>query len=74
MRVPKHIKVKVTQLLDMESYRQTLMSDIYNWIEEQGIDTSEDKFIDGIGAALHYSEFDSVDEFITEVKEYKSSK
>lgn len=72
MKVPMKIRKSMATLLDLEEKKGRLISDIYEWIEKQGIDTFSLDFADTIGARLQYSEFDSVDELINDLKRFKS--
>lgn len=47
-----------------------LVDEIFNWLESNGVDTTTDSFMDGIGARIVYNEFDSFEHFYTDLIEY----
>lgn len=71
MRVPNSMKQKVSTILNIESHRKMLIDEVYEWMEKQDIDTQDMEFADSIGVRLENSEFDNVNEFISELKKFK---
>lgn len=47
-------------------------SELYSWVEKQGIDTQDESFMDAIGVRISEDEFQSFEEFVEDLKRYKN--
>lgn len=70
MKLPKYIKNKIQQVMDLRSKAAELEQDLYAWLNEKGFDTSSDDFMDTVGDKLCYSEatVEEIESLLDEVK------
>ncbi|PYE51513.1 hypothetical protein HUB98_05810 [Paenibacillus barcinonensis] len=70
MKVTKGIMKTFEQYMAVKNKEHKLMSELYKWMSDQGIDTSTNEFADAIAARIGYNEFDSAEHFFDELKRY----
>ncbi|AUM93684.1 TPA: hypothetical protein LA742_001274 [Clostridium botulinum] len=63
MELSKEIKQKIMQLKKIRTKAQRIEQEIFEYLENKGIDTDDDVFIDSVGAALSYCEYATAEEF-----------
>lgn len=72
MKVTKKIQKSFNKYMKAKDLEQELLKEIYNWVEKQGIDATDNDFADAIGVRIGNNEFDSAEHFFDEVKRYKA--
>jgi len=62
-KIPKYIKDKVQKISDLHHQQARLINEVSNWIDNQGIDTYDEDFANGILVRIENGEFRNADEF-----------
>ncbi|WP_145413424.1 hypothetical protein [Paenibacillus xylanexedens] len=70
MKATKSIQGKYEKFMKIKFQEQQLISEIFKWLETNGVDTTTDAFMDSIGARIIYNEFDSFEHFYGDLIEY----
>ena len=70
MKIPKYIKNKINRMLELKELTHKLSKEIDNWLEDNGVDTQSEKYIDGLGVRLLYAELVNADEFENELQKF----
>ncbi len=72
MKITKKIQQTFSDHSKANSKRLKLQYELYSWVENQGVDVTDDRFMDAIGVRISEDEFRSFEEFVDEVKRYKN--
>jgi len=70
LKIPKYIKNKINKILELKELTHKLSKEIDNWLEDNGVDTQSEKYIDGFGVRLSYAELVNADEFENELQKF----
>lgn len=70
MEVPKNIKSKINRILKLRSEARELENIVYDWLNENDIDTDSDRWQDGMSPRLSYSEFKDAYEFEEDLNKF----
>jgi len=70
LKIPKYIKNKINRMLELKELTHKLSKEIDNWLEDNGVDTQSEKYIDGLGVRLLYAELVNADEFENELQKF----
>ncbi|HCL4447077.1 TPA: hypothetical protein N2D16_002682 [Clostridium botulinum] len=62
MKLSKEIKQKIIQLKKIRAKADKVEEEIFKYLENKGIDTYNDTFIDSVGTKISYCEFDTAEE------------
>jgi len=57
-------------MLELKELTHKLSKEIDNWLEDNGVDTQSEKYIDGLGVRLLYAELVNADEFENELQKF----
>ncbi|WP_339193859.1 hypothetical protein MKY95_19015 [Paenibacillus sp. FSL P4-0176] len=70
MKVTKGIIKTFEQHMTIKYKEQKLLSELYEWMEAQGIDTGSEEFADAIAVRIGNNEFDSADQFFDDLQRF----
>jgi hypothetical protein len=72
LKTTKKIQAAFVEHSIANNKRLKLQHELFNWVEKQGVDITEVRFMDSIGVRISEDEFDSFEEFVAELKRYKN--
>lgn len=72
MKINKKIQETFALHSRANTKRLQLQHELYSWVEKQGIDVTEERFMDAIGVRISEDEFQSFEEFIEDLERYKN--
>lgn len=70
VKMPKYILEEVRKTMLYEIKKREAITKVYNYLEDQGIDTYDDKFADSIGVRLANAEFQGLEEFQRDINKF----
>lgn len=70
MKVTKGIINTFEQYMKVKDREHQLLTALYDWMNAQGIDTTDTEFADAIAARIGNNEFESSDQFFSDLQRF----